>query len=179
MADNPVGYSLVLESPLGRLGVRLGHDRVCAVEILPDSIGLEGGTGALARTLAGQFRDYFRDPRCGFRLPLDLHGTPFQRRVWQALQRIPAGETRSYGELAALLKTGARAVGNACRSNPLPIIVPCHRVVAAAGIGGYAGETAAGRTLDRKCWLLAHEGVDMVALKKRRPAPNREYTRAH
>ena len=171
MTESESDYSLVLDSPLGRLGVRLQHGRVCAVDVLPDSACLAAGSDAIAATIARQFSAYFRDPRCGFRLPVALQGTPFQRRVWQALRRIPVGETRSYGELAALLGTGARAVGNACRRNPLSIIVPCHRVVGAAGVGGYAGQTAAGRTLDRKCWLLAHEGVNTAALKKRQPAP--------
>ena len=91
-----------------------------------------------AARIAAQFSAYFRDPRCSVRLPVALQGTPFQCRVWQALQRIPAGETRSYGELAELLGTGARAVGNACRNNPLPIIIPCHRVIRQMGeTGGY------------------------------------------
>ena len=171
MTNTETGYSLVLDSPLGRLGVRLQGERVCGVEFLPDSACPAAGSGEYAKRLAGQFSAYFRDPRCNFRLPLALQGTPFQRRVWRAMQAIPVGETRSYGELAVLLGTGARAVGNACRRNPLPVIVPCHRVVGAAGIGGYAGCTAAGVTLNRKRWLLAHEGVDIAALKNRQPAP--------
>jgi methylated-DNA-[protein]-cysteine S-methyltransferase len=173
MTQSVTGYSLVLDSPLGRLGFRVQQGRLCAVDFLPEITPQDAGPGALATSIARQFDAYFRDPRCGFRLPVVLQGTPFQRRVWSALQDIQPGETRSYGELAALLGTGARAIGNACRHNPLPIIVPCHRVVGAAGIGGYAGQTAAGRTLDRKHWLLAHEGVDTAALKKRQPAPNR------
>jgi methylated-DNA-[protein]-cysteine S-methyltransferase len=173
MTESEADYSLVLDSPLGRLGVRLQHEQICGVGFLPDSVSLATGSGAFAARIAGQFSAYFRDPRCSFRLPVALQGTPFQCRVWQALQRIPAGETRSYGELAELLGTGARAVGNACRHNPLPIIVPCHRVVAATGLGGYAGHTDAGRTLGRKHWLLEHEGVDTAGLKKRQPAPKR------
>ncbi len=93
------------------------------------------------------------------RWPLaDLPGTAFQQRVWQALLRIPAGETRSYGVLAAELGSSAQAVGNACRSNPVPIVIPCHRVVAVNGMGGYAGATA-GYKMQIKRWLLQHEGV--------------------
>lgn len=84
-------------------------------------------------------------------------GTRFQQRVWQALQQIPAGETRRYGELAESLNSSARAVANACRANPLPILVPCHRVVAADELGGYMGHTD-GEVVAIKRWLLHHEG---------------------
>ncbi len=90
--------------------------------------------------------------------PLHLAGTPFQQRVWALLRRIPPGVTRTYGELARQLGTAPRAVGAACRTNPIPLFVPCHRVVAASGAGGYFGRTA-GRWLEIKRWLLAREGV--------------------
>ena len=99
----------------------------------------------------------FDDP-CA--LPLAPHGTPFQQRVWEQLRAIPTGATRSYGEIAAAVgKPGAaRAVGGAVGSNPISLIVPCHRVVASDGsIGGFASG------LDRKRWLLAHEGVEGYA----------------
>lgn len=72
-------------------------------------------------------------------LPLAPHGTPFQQKVWAALRKIPSGETRSYGEIAAVLGTSARAVGGANAANPIPILIPCHRVLASAGLGGYSG----------------------------------------
>jgi len=102
-----------------------------------------------------------------------LQGTAFQRRVWEALTRIPAGQTLTYGELAARLDSGARAVGNACRHNPVSIIVPCHRVVSATGIGGYSGSTG-GREIDRKQWLLGREGIAGPALKIRQKSPTSE-----
>ncbi|MGK0673659.1 MAG: methylated-DNA--[protein]-cysteine S-methyltransferase [Halothiobacillaceae bacterium] len=83
-------------------------------------------------------------------------GTPFQQRVWRALAEIPLGQTRTYGELATRLGTSPRAVGGALRANPIPIIIPCHRILAAQGLGGYAGASEEGRR--RKAWLLAHEG---------------------
>jgi methylated-DNA-[protein]-cysteine S-methyltransferase len=111
-----------------------------------------------------------------FDLAVVMQGTPFQQRVWQALRDIPAGETRSYGQLAAHLGSGARAVGNACRHNPVSIVVPCHRVVGAAGLGGYSGHTQ-GPVLRRKSWLLAHEGVLPGDLKNSRSAPiNRKHS---
>ncbi len=102
-------------------------------------------------------QDYFVKPRL-LPLPLELHGTDFQLRVWQALRTIPPGEVATYGELAARLHTSPRAVGNACRWNPCPLVVPCHRVVRRDGIGGYAGHSD-GETLDIKRWLLRHENV--------------------
>ncbi len=105
-----------------------------------------------------QLRLYFEKGRPIHYQPAHFPGTAFQQRVLRALCQIPAGETRSYGQLARELGSSARAVGNACRRNPLPILIPCHRVVAASGPGGYAGETA-GRNLQIKHWLLTHEGV--------------------
>ncbi|WP_159994712.1 methylated-DNA--[protein]-cysteine S-methyltransferase [Roseomonas sp. 18066] len=87
-----------------------------------------------------QVQDYFDGRRMGFDLPLAPYGTAYQKRVWAALQAIPAGETRSYAELAASIGSVARAVGQANGSNPIPIIIPCHRVVGAGGaLGGYSG----------------------------------------
>lgn len=90
--------------------------------------------------------------------PLKLAGTPFQLKVWAALRRILPGSTRTYGELARQLGTAPRAVGSACRSNPILLFVPCHRVVAATGAGGFAGATA-GPWLEIKRGLLAREGI--------------------
>ena len=101
---------------------------------------------------------YFRDGRAGLDLPLAPAGTPFQHRVWQALRAIPPGSTRTYGELARELGTSARAIGGACRANPCLIAVPCHRVVARDGLGGFAGERG-GKRLAVKRWLLRHEGA--------------------
>jgi methylated-DNA-[protein]-cysteine S-methyltransferase len=149
-------YSIVLDSPLGRLGVCLQAGHLTRLNYLPKSWRLRPATAALEQGVVQQLEAYFADPRNRFMLPLEMHGTPFQLRVWQALQSIPAGTTVTYGQLAERLGSGARAVGNACRRNPISIIVPCHRVTAAAGVGGYAGKTK-GPPLVRKQWLLRHE----------------------
>ncbi|MCK5647355.1 MAG: methylated-DNA--[protein]-cysteine S-methyltransferase [Gammaproteobacteria bacterium] len=118
-----------------------------------------------AGKIQSELQDYFNKPQFQFSLACDLQlGTPFQQRVWQALTEIPPGEVRTYGELAKELNSSARAVGNACRRNLFPLIVPCHRVVSAAGIGGYAGDTADTQKgqinfLQIKQWLLAHEAT--------------------
>ncbi len=88
--------------------------------------------------------------------PLRPQGSPFQQRVWNALLQIPAGSQVTYGELAKRLGTAPRAVGGACRANPIPLLIPCHRVVAAQGLGGFAGRRE-GRWVAFKQWLLTHE----------------------
>jgi len=107
-----------------------------------------------------QLKQYQSSSDFQFDLPLDPKGTEFQRKVWSVLQRIPAGQVRTYGEIAAELNSSPRAVGNACRRNPIPLIIPCHRVVSAQGIGGFSGQTA-GEKISIKQQLLAHEGVEI------------------
>jgi O-6-methylguanine DNA methyltransferase len=106
--------------------------------------------GEIKRYLGGVATDFAE-------VPLDLRGTPFQLQVWQELRSIPWGKTVSYGELARRLgkPRAARAVGQACGANPIPLIVPCHRVIAAGGgLGGYSSG------LERKKWLLQHERLN-------------------
>nr|MBP6637063.1 methylated-DNA--[protein]-cysteine S-methyltransferase [Sulfuritalea sp.]MBP7423603.1 methylated-DNA--[protein]-cysteine S-methyltransferase [Sulfuritalea sp.] len=104
-----------------------------------------------------QLRAWLADPAFEFGLPLAPAGTHFQRRVWARIAAIPSGQTLSYGEVAAAIGSGPRAVGNACGANPYPIVVPCHRVVAANhGLGGFA-RNSGGFLLDIKKWLLRHE----------------------
>jgi len=110
------------------------------------------------RWLAAPFDAYFQDPSRRIDVRCKLSGTPFQRRVWRLIAAIPPGTTRTYGELATALGSSARAVGGACRANPCPLVVPCHRVVARHGLGGFAGDRG-GRLLDIKRWLLSHEAA--------------------
>ncbi|MCS5712430.1 methylated-DNA--[protein]-cysteine S-methyltransferase [Candidatus Berkiella aquae] len=109
-----------------------------------------------------QIERYFKHAQ-SFNVPLVINtGTPFQRRVWQALCAIPVGQTRTYGELAKQLKTSARSIGMACRSNPIALIVPCHRVVGAKDAGGFCGHQQ-GKPIAVKEWLLAHEATQVKA----------------
>ena len=112
----------------------------------------------LLRAAREQLFAYFDGALRVFELRLDPPGTPYQRRVWQALLAIPYGRTQTYAEIAARAGGVARAVGQANRVNPIPILIPCHRVVAAGGFGGYSG----GEGLDTKRWLLGLEagGID-------------------
>lgn len=110
-------------------------------------------TPLLLRAIA-QIQDYFDNPGTVFDLPLAPHGSGFQRRVWNALRAIPAGGVRSYRDLARELDTSARAIGQANGANPIPLIIPCHRVLGAGGaLGGYS----AGDGPSTKLWLLNHE----------------------
>ncbi len=109
----------------------------------------------LLRTARDQLNDYFNGQRQDFLLPLAPRGTPFQRRVWNGICDIPYAEVKSYGDLSTKLNTGARAVGTACARNPIPIIIPCHRVVGSNGaLTGYSG--AGGLASKKK--LLVLEG---------------------
>ena len=100
------------------------------------------------------------DPRYRFDMPLRLGGTRHRIAVWEAMQRIPAGKTRTYGDLATELHSSPRAVGGACGANPIPVVVPCHRIVAAGGsLGGFMGARDEGFELGIKRWLLEHEGA--------------------
>jgi methylated-DNA-[protein]-cysteine S-methyltransferase len=111
--------------------------------------------GGLADTAARQLNEYFTGRRRAFSIPLDLRGTSgFMKKVWKATRKVPYGEVRSYGWIAEKIREpySARAVGRAMALNPIPIVIPCHRVVASDGsLGGYGGG------LSRKRWLLAHE----------------------
>lgn len=151
-------YQAIIATPLGRVAVRMAGDAVSALDYLPADTPEQPPTNAATQGVIEQLEAYFRDSRSSFGVPLAPVGTAFQRKVWEALQAIPPGTVLTYGELARQLDTAARAIGGACRSNPIPILIPCHRVVGRQGLGGYAGEVA-GDPLAIKRWLLRHEGV--------------------
>jgi len=150
-------HAAIVAAPFGKVGIRVSDIAVTGIDYLPaDRAPLEP-TGRLAREAVRQIHAYLEDPLHEFDLPCAVQGTAHQRAVWEAIGDIPSGKTRTYGELAASIGSGARAVGAACGSNPIPIIVPCHRVVAAGGrLGGFMHSLAA-FPLDIKRWLLAHE----------------------
>jgi methylated-DNA-[protein]-cysteine S-methyltransferase len=146
----------LIEAPFGPVAVSWEECSLAGVDLDPDAAS--SGDAEPPAAIRDQLAAYFRDPAAAFDLPLSLGGTDFQRRVWRVLRAIPAGTTVTYGELARRLGSGPRAVGAACRANPCPIVVPCHRVVARRGLGGFAGDSG-GRKLGVKKWLLRHEGV--------------------
>lgn len=129
--------SLSINSPVGRLTIEEANKRIVAIS-WGDAAGSNGSP--LLAEAARQLAAYFSGELKNFDLPLAPDGTPFEQRVWAAMQQIPYGETRSYGELASMIDSAPRAVGRACGKNPIPIVIPCHRVLAKGGLGGYSGE---------------------------------------
>lgn len=148
----------ILVAPVGRILLHSSDTHLYGIELLisNDYTDSKSVTSKLALEAVNQLKSYFIDGQFEWSLPLAEQGTVFQRKVWQYLQTIPAGETRTYSDLAQALNTSARAVGNACRANPFAIVVPCHRIVSKSGIGGYYGKTD-GNEIDLKRWLLDHE----------------------
>jgi methylated-DNA-[protein]-cysteine S-methyltransferase len=149
-------YQARLATPFGVLGICCTADALTGIDFLAPDTPLQAPGDAFSRKVCEQLLAYFADPDFHFNLPLQFNGTAHQGRVWQAMCAIPRGQTRQYGELAKELASSARAVGQACGANPIPIVIPCHRVVSKAGLGGFANHSE-GYTLDIKRWLLAHE----------------------
>jgi len=149
-------YQAVVRMPAMHVGIRTEADKILEIRYLGPSARIIEPRNSLAERAARQLERYAADPDFAFALPLAQAGSAFQRRVWQAMCRIPRGRTRTYGELARSLGSAARAVGQACGANPFPLVIPCHRVVGASGIGGFAHH-ASGFHVDVKRWLLAHE----------------------
>jgi len=149
-------YDAIIEFPKMKVAVRTRDERVSEICYLPPSVSTRTPANALAGRAARQLEQYRDDPNTHFDLPLLIEGTEFQRQLWNALCEIPRGKTLTYGELAQRLGVDARAIGQACGDNRLPIVIPCHRVVAADGIGGF-GHATGGYLLEAKRWLLMHE----------------------
>lgn len=149
-----------LRAPFGWIRILAGKGALLGVDVLPElSPGERGQSPAnpLLQAAVRQFLRYFEDASVRFTLPLKQTGTIYQQRVWSAMSEIPSGQTLSYYGLARAIGSGPRAVASACKANRFPVLIPCHRVVAAQGLGGYCGMRE-GPMLDIKRWLLRHEG---------------------
>jgi methylated-DNA-[protein]-cysteine S-methyltransferase len=152
-------FHAILAAPFGGLGVRIEDEFLTGLDFLPPGTATRASTSLLIKQIADQLDAYYADPGYVFTLPLAPRGTPFRRQVWQALEKIPAGKARTYGEVARELGSGPRAVGQAVGDNPIPIIIPCHRVIAAnGGLGGFM-HSRTGYSQDIKRWLLRHEHI--------------------
>lgn len=146
----------VIDAPFGRLRLIAELDLLTGIDFLLEFEPAKLPATPILIEAAAQLAAYFRDARHRFELPMRLDGTPFQTRVWEALCVIPPGAPLTYGQLAKKLGTAPRAVGGACGANPIPVIVPCHRVVSSAGLGGFM-HTRDDGPLNIKSWLLEHE----------------------
>ena len=149
-------YDVTVDFPKMKVAVATRAARVVEIRYLPPGSSVISAKNALAERAARQLERYREDPDAPFDLPLLVEGSPFQKSVWGAMCAIPRGRTRTYGDLAKELRGEARSVGQACGDNRLPIVIPCHRVVAANGIGGFS-HTTEGYLIEAKRWLLAHE----------------------
>jgi len=149
-------YDVVIDFPKFKVGVKTRDERVVEIRYLPHSSSVMSPKNPLAERAAKQLERYRDNPDTTFDLPLLIEGSELQRGVWDAMCAIPRGRTRTYGELARELGAEARAIGQCCGDNRLPIVIPCHRVVAADGIGGF-GHATSGYLLEAKRWLLMHE----------------------
>jgi len=149
-------FDVVVDFPKFKVGVATRDERVVEIRYLPCSAPIVSPKNTLAEKAARQLERYREDPDAAFDLPVRIEGSALQRGVWDAMCAIPRGHTRTYGELARELGADPRAIGQACGDNRLPILIPCHRVVAAGGIGGF-GHATGGYLLEAKRWLLAHE----------------------
>ncbi|MFW0072918.1 MAG: methylated-DNA--[protein]-cysteine S-methyltransferase [Coxiella-like endosymbiont] len=157
MSDDII-YQATVATPVGKIGVHAPDRFLLGIDYLHDSELIIKPKTIVAKETVEQLLCYFADPKFPFDLPLTLDVTPFQQSVLDALQKIPVGTTQSYAELAKWLNTKAQPIGNACRKNPIPIIIPCHRLVAANDLGGYRSITK-GSLLGIKRWLLQHEEI--------------------
>lgn len=154
-------YDAMILTPFGAVAIAAYRGQL-AIELLDTSPSsnvyvTKQSASPMTQNACQQVLAYLKEPKATFDLPMSQHGTPFQQRVWQAIAQIPLGQTRTYSELAKQIGSGPRAVANACGANQLPLVVPCHRVVAQNGIGGFMQGKANGLRI--KQWLLRHEGV--------------------
>lgn len=156
----PAMFAAVITAPFGAVGIRTEGNHLRELVYLPPDYGLREPVNEIAAEAARQLALYFQSADFAFSLPLASAGTDFQQRVWSVIASIPRGEVLTYGQVARRLGSAPRAVGQACGANWFPMVIPCHRVTATGGLGGFANqEDAAGFHLGVKRWLLAHEGV--------------------
>lgn len=151
-------YDAACPTEDGFLAVRLQGVAVSELALCQDRPAVRPDPATAALQVLAAVQDYLASGVAEQLPPLALRGTSFQQRVWASLRAIPRGQTRTYGEIARELGTSARAVGGACRANPALILVPCHRVVASGGAGGFAGHTEGFWPQVKRRWLAA-EGV--------------------
>ena len=154
--DTAVSDSAIVATPAGKLMLKSSNERLFSSIWVPEVVAEKQGSTHFLQNIANQVSQYWLNPGIEFRFKKQQQGSAFSNKVWQEISKIPVGQTRTYGELAKALATGPRAIGNACRNNPLPLFVPCHRVVSASGMGGYDGQTN-GKKMHIKQSLLTHE----------------------
>ena len=153
-------FSAIVPAPFGYMGIRTEANQLAELVYLPDRFSEKAPSDACAEQTAKQIEAYFADPDFRFDLPLKKVGTEFQHRVWNAISSIPRGQVKTYGHIAKLISSAPRAVGQACGANWFPLVIPCHRVTASGGLGGFAHhDDETGFHLGVKRYLLRLEQV--------------------
>ncbi len=155
-------FQAKLATPFAVLGIRTVGELLTDIEYLPRGVATLAPLNKLAERVCRQLESYLDDPHYRFDLPFEYCGTDFQCRVWHEISRIGVGKTNTYSQVAQRLHSAPRPVGGACGKNRIPLVIPCHRVLAAHGIGGFM-RARGGEPITIKRWLLAHEGVRRIA----------------
>ncbi len=145
-----------MKTPFGVLGIAVTDGFLKRIEFLPGAEPLLLPSDPFTEKVCREIEAYLSDPDFRFGIPLMPEGTLFQKRVWNEIAKIPRGKTLEYGQIAKTLSSSPRAVGQACGSNPIPIVIPCHRVVSRSGPGGFMHRHEGNPLLIKK-WLLSHE----------------------
>ena len=151
-------HSARIAAPFAVLGVRTAGECLTGIDYLPLGAPTLAPLDGFAREVCRQLDAYLEDPDFPLDLPYRMQGSAYQRRVWDAIRSIPRGQALTYNQVATRVGSAARPVGAACGANRIPLLIPCHRVVGAGGIGGFM-HSRAGRGIEIKRWLLRHEGV--------------------
>jgi methylated-DNA-[protein]-cysteine S-methyltransferase len=150
------GCSARLRTPYAVLAIYTQREQLTAIEYLPTGAATLKPVDAFSREVCRQLDAYFADPDFRFDIPYAVCGTDYQQRVWDAVRAIPRGCMMSYQEVARQMGSAPRPVGTACGANRIPLLIPCHRVIASNGLGGFM-HARAGEPLQIKRWLLRHE----------------------
>lgn len=151
-------FSAIVPAPFGAIGIRSSGDWLQELTYLPPQYKAKAASDKLTKKVAMQVAAYLKNPDYEFNLDLPDIGTDHQRKVWSVINTIPRGKVLTYGEVAHKIRSAPRAVGQACGANWFPLIIPCHRVTASGGIGGFARHDG-GFHQSVKRWLLQHEQV--------------------
>jgi len=155
---NPIleSHQARMHAPFAVLGIRAIGERLTDIEYLPRGAATLKPQTPFAKEVCRQLAAYLKDPNFEFDLPFEYDGTEYQRKVWQTVHAIPPGKVLSYLQVAKRIGSAPRPVGSACGANRIPILIPCHRVIASNGIGGFM-HTRRGSPIEIKRWLLHHE----------------------
>ncbi len=149
-------YQSIIATPFGGLGIHCEDGALTGIIFLTTKVKSQHPRDNFAKIVVEQMQAYLDNADFKFDLPVKLSGTEHQLKVWQAMREIPRGQVQTYGALAQQFHASPRAVGQACGNNPIPVVIPCHRVVSKTGLGGFM-HSSDNSILGIKRWLLNHE----------------------